>query len=125
MPATSRALLLTVLGRVQLGFETRASLPFSKALTLYSTTPHIPVVSLVRTIYLLQDVLIDVQYTISSVLNQWIHKAIPEEIVIEKWFIENLPGTSKKHFYEIEVAITFISLIKTISLLQDVLIDVQ
>ena len=34
--------LLTVLRRVQLGFETRASLPFFRAMTLQSTTPHIP-----------------------------------------------------------------------------------
>ncbi len=48
---------------------------------------------------------IDVQYTISSLLNQLIHKAINEKIVLEKWFIENLPGTGKKYFYELEVAI--------------------
>jgi hypothetical protein len=53
-------------------------------------------------------------------LNQSIHKAINEKIVLEKWFIENIPGTGKKHCYEIEVAIIFISLVKTISLLQDV-----
>jgi hypothetical protein len=58
-------------------------------------------------------VLIDVQYTISSVLNQYIHKAIHEEIILEKWFIENLRGTTKKHFYEIEVAIIIVSLVKT------------
>jgi hypothetical protein len=38
--------------------------------------------------------------------------------VLEKWFIENLPGTGKQHFYEFEVAIMIISLVKTISLLQ-------
>jgi hypothetical protein len=58
-------------------------------------------------------------------LNQLIHKAIHEKIVLEKWFIENLPGTRKKHFHEIEVAIIFISLVKTISLSQDVEINVQ
>jgi hypothetical protein len=34
-------------------------------------------------------------------LNQLIHKAIHEKIVLEKWFIENVPGTGQKHFYEI------------------------
>jgi hypothetical protein len=70
-------------------------------------------------------VLIDVKYNISSVLNQKIHKAIHEEIVLEKWFIENLRGTTKKYFYEIEVAIIFFSFVKTISVLQCVLIDFQ
>jgi hypothetical protein len=56
-------------------------------------------------------VLIDVQYTISSVLNQKIHKAIHEEIVFEKWFEENLPGTEKKPFYEIEVSKIFFLLV--------------
>jgi hypothetical protein len=41
-------------------------------------------VILVRTIFLLQDMLIDVEYNISSLLNQLIHKAIHEEIVLEK-----------------------------------------
>jgi len=35
----------------------------------------------VRTIFLLQDMLIDVEYNISSILNQLIHKAIHKEIV--------------------------------------------
>jgi hypothetical protein len=61
----------------------------------YEIKVSIIFISLVKTIYLLQDVLIDVQYTISSVLNQKIHKTIHEEIVLEKWFIENLPGTAK------------------------------
>jgi hypothetical protein len=46
MRATSRALLLTVLWRVQLGFETRASLPFFQSVdALVHYTPH-PLVSL-------------------------------------------------------------------------------
>jgi hypothetical protein len=42
---------------------------------------------------------------LSEVNGKWKSKAIHEKIVLEKWFIENLPGTGKKYFYELEVAI--------------------
>jgi hypothetical protein len=52
-------------------------------------------------------------YGINNFIKQFTKKK-----VLEKWFIEILPETGKQHFYEFEVAIMIIPLVKTIYLLQ-------
>ena len=58
-------------------------------------------------------------------MKQWIHKKNHEGIVLEKGFMETLPGTVKYYFNEFEVAILIVYWKQYISFLQDMFKDVQ